>query len=147
MYQLRYRITNLAPLVISAKFGDRNMVTTEKYIPGTSVLGLLAKQVITKKNLSDKAHENEDFCNWFLTGNLKISNAYVVFKDEYGEETLRYPVPLSIRKEKKGEGIYDLLHVDEDFDEQTRSLNQFCELDEDNIRPGKRGILDTQKNP
>ncbi|RLC13385.1 MAG: hypothetical protein DRI57_16310, partial [Deltaproteobacteria bacterium] len=61
---MRYRITNLAPLVISAKFGDRNMVTTEKYIPGTSVLGLLAKQVITKKNLSDKAHENEDFCNW-----------------------------------------------------------------------------------
>jgi len=134
MYQLRYRITNLAPLVISAKFGDKNMVTTERYIPGTSVLGLLAKQVITKKTLSDKAHEDKNFHKWFLAGNLKISNAYVVSKDKRGKETFHYPIPLSIQKEKKGEQIYDLLHVDdEDFEEQTRSINQFCKLDEDMI--------------
>ncbi len=72
------------------------------------MLGLLARQVITKKNLSDKAHEDEDFNKWFLAGNLKISNAYVVFKDEYGEETLHYPVPLSIRKEKKGERMREI---------------------------------------
>src|SRR3990172_9024673 len=111
MYCLRYRITTLAPVVISSKAGDMNMVTTERYIPGTSVLGILAGHVIKKKNLNLKeAHKDENFYNWFLAGKLKISNAYIISKDKSEKEFANVPVPFSIQ-EDKNDGItaYNLL--------------------------------------
>jgi CRISPR-associated protein Csx10 len=110
MHQLRYRITALSPLIIPIRLGDMNMVNTEKYIPGTVVLGLLARQFILKKGISSDTHADENFYSWFLIGNLKISNAYILSKDKYGKTFINLPVSFSVQKEKSGRRIYDLLY-------------------------------------
>jgi len=130
MHRIRYRIKTLAPVVIASKAGDMNMITTERYIPGTSVIGILASRVITKNNLSD-AHKDTDFYNWFLAGKLKIGNAYIFSKDQYDRDVPHVPVPFSIQKEKKDETkIYNLLYVDDDDEDlkdvQTKSIDSFC---------------------
>jgi hypothetical protein len=52
MHAITYTITTLAPDVIAARYGDMNLINTEQYLPGTSVLGLLAHRVLTCKRLS-----------------------------------------------------------------------------------------------
>ncbi|MBF0103542.1 MAG: hypothetical protein HQK77_21805, partial [Desulfobacterales bacterium] len=128
MHCIRYKITTLSPIVISSKAGDMNRVTTERYIPGTSVLGILANQIIMKKNLSD-AHTDKDFYNWFLNGKLKISHAYICTKDKYDKDVPYVPVPFSIQKEKNDDKtIYNLLYMDDENlkDIQTKSIDSFC---------------------
>lgn len=132
MHKLRYHITTKAPLVISAGHGDMNMTATEKYIPGGTVLGILAGRFMNKKNITNQAHENEDFYNWFLLGNLKIANAYIYTKNDDDDEFVNFPVPVSIQKEKYEEKIVDLLYFDEP-DIQTQAINTFCKLDEDTL--------------
>jgi len=132
MHKLRYHITTKAPLVISARHGDMNMTATEKYIPGGTVLGILAGRFMNKKNITDNAHKNEDFYNWFLSGNLKITNAYIYTKNDYGDEFVNFPVPVSIQKQKYEENIVDLLYFDA-TDTQTQAVNTFCKLDEDTL--------------
>lgn len=129
MHSIKYRITTLSPVVISSKAGDMNMVTTEQYIPGTSVLGILASKVIRKKNLKEEAHKDSSFYNWFLAGKLKISNAYILTKDKYDMDIPHIPVPFSIQKEKNDENqIYNLLYTDDEDlkDIQTKSIDSFC---------------------
>ncbi len=130
MYRLTYRMTLMSPVVMASTSGDRNMVTTKKFIPGTSVLGMAARRFITRHHLSGKEiYRNEKFCRWFLEGHIHISNAYIVSQDEFHREYVHFPVPVSIRKEKKGDAVFDLLFVAEDFDEQTISLNKFGTLE------------------
>ena len=125
MYSLKYRITTRAPIIISAISGDRNMVQTEQFIPGTSVLGLLAKRFIDQQKIKN-AHEDDRFYRWFLTGKIKFTNAYIVSVDEYGEHC-HFPTPLSIEQEKYGVNVYDCLYVDT---EDTKYLKGFCSLNE-----------------
>ncbi|MDM8522010.1 hypothetical protein QUF80_01460 [Desulfococcaceae bacterium HSG8] len=139
MHSIRYRIKALSPLVITAKSGDMNMVTTERFIPGTSVLGILASRFImqAKDTSKDNAHENAEFYNWFLAGELKISNAYISSTEDY-DEYLYCPVPFSIQKEKNDDIIHNLLYKDDEElgDIQTESVNKFCVphfLYEDNV--------------
>jgi len=132
MHKLRYHITTKAPLVISARHGDMNMTATEKYIPGGTVLGILAGRFIHQKNINANAHENNDFYNWFLIGNLKITNAYIYTKNNDDEEFINFPVPVSIQKEKYKENIVDLLYVNAQ-NIQTQAINKFCKLDEDTL--------------
>ncbi len=132
MHKLKYHITTKAPLVISARHGDMNMTATEKYIPGGTVLGILAGRFMSKKNINANAHENEDFYNWFLLGNLKITNAYIYTKNDDDEEFVNFPVPVSIQKGKYKENIVDLLYFDAP-DIQTQAINTFCKLDEDTL--------------
>jgi len=128
MHSLRYRLTTRSPVVISTISGDVNMVATKKHIPGTLVLGLLAKRFIDKKNSGPTAHENEDFYNWFLAGRMKMSNAYLFSQNESGGK-LYYPTPLSIEKEKYfGRIAYDRLLLEQEPDEQTKHKDEFCFL-------------------
>ena len=128
MHKLRYQIITKSPIVISAKYGDMNMVTTEKFIPGNTVIGILAGAFMRGKNISKEAHEDEDFFSGFLAGNLKISHAYIYLKDKDNKERVYFPVPFSIQKKKDDNTVIDLMHVDENFDQQTQSMNTFCFL-------------------
>ena len=132
MHKLKFHITTKAPLVISARHGDMNMVATEKYIPGGTVLGILAGRFISKKNIKNEAHKNEDFYNWFLAGNLKISNAYNYTKNDEDGEFVNFPVPVSIQKEKYTKKVVDLLHS-EKSSIQTQAINTFCKLVKDTL--------------
>ena len=130
MHYLKYQINNIAPLVISTTYGDMNMVVTEKYIPGTSVLGILVKQYLKKKNINEIAHEDSDFYNWFLVGNLVITNAYILSIDRYNKSYIHYPAPLSIQKEKTCDNTIDLLLTEAD-DAQRKNIDAFCFLDDE----------------
>lgn len=127
MYSLKYRITTRSPVVVSTISGDMNMVATEKYIPGTTVHGLLAKRFIDERSNGRLAHEHDDFYTWFLAGKLKIGNAYILSRDEYGDHP-HFPTPLSIEKEKYQPGVYDRLFFDEQEMERTESVRDFCDL-------------------
>lgn len=133
MHSLAYRIILKSPLVITTMSGDRNMIQTRKFIPGTVVLGILAERFIKKQesNFNSKlAHQNEAFYNWFLFGKLKISNAYICSKDEYGNHVY-YPSPFSLEKEKYGKATYDFLfHKEVD---STSGIDDFCFFSEGKI--------------
>lgn len=130
MYGIKYRIVTISPILVSTKFGDMNIVTTEKYIPGSSVLGILTRRYIMKKNISHSAHKDENFFNWFLAGNLKISNAYIFSEDKDDRKFAHFPVPNSIKREKNGDQIYDFLYAKIDTDDQMESIDGFCSLNE-----------------
>jgi CRISPR-associated protein Csx10 len=130
MHSLKYRVTTLSPVVISTISGDMNMVKTEQYIPGSTVLGLLAQRIIGKQDLGQTAHENDDFYNWFLAGRLKIGNAYFLSEDEYGAHE-HYPTPLSIEREKYETGVYDFLFHDQQETERTERVENFCYLQDE----------------
>ncbi|MBI4854564.1 MAG: hypothetical protein HY819_22425 [Acidobacteria bacterium] len=134
MYSLRYRILLKSPVVLATVLGDRNMVHTRKFIPGTVVLGVLAERFIKKQgsNFNSKfAHKDETFYNWFLAGRLKISNAYIFSKDEYGDYA-HYPSPFSLEKEKYDERVYDFL-FHESVD-STSGIDDFCFFGEGKIQ-------------
>ena len=136
MHCLRFRITARSPLIISTISGDMNMVATERFIPGTTVLGVLVSRFIEKQKNELKgraACENDTFYNWFLSGQLKFSNAYILSQDEYGDHA-HYPTPLSIEKEKYGEMVYDLLALEQEAEEPTAHVGDFCLLRGDSIQ-------------
>jgi len=110
-----------------------NMVGTERYMPGTTVLGILTEKFLREKKLGDNAHENKDFYNWFLSGSLRISPAFIYHIYEGNVERQFFPVPFSIQKEKDNKTIIDRLYMDEDFDEPTQAINTFCCLEGSNL--------------
>jgi CRISPR-associated protein Csx10 len=119
MYAIKYRITTLAPVQIATLSGDRNLIGSRQYIPGTAVLGLLANHYL-KYHPFENAHGDPDFCNWFLAGTVKISNACICETDENGDEYIHFPAPLSLMEEKYSDSgseestLYDLLHTEPD---------------------------------
>ncbi len=125
MHSLKYRLKTLSPVVLSTYSGDMNMVTTARHISGTVVLGMLAKRFIDQLN-GERAHEQEDFYNWFLAGRLKIGNAYIFSPDE----PAYYPTPFSLEKEKyRAKIAYDRLHLEQEPSERTEHAGDFCFLD------------------
>lgn len=121
MYKITYRITTLSPVLFAMNVGDTNMVSTREYIPGSVIMGLFAGRFIQKNNLYDKAHEEGKFYDWFLKGDVKFTNANIVFRDDRGVYKRYHPVPLSMQHEKGNDNkVYDLLFADdEDSDKQT----------------------------
>lgn len=126
MFAIKYQIKALSPLIFPENTGDPNAVGTLEYIPGSAVRGLFANLYIKISQLKN-AHENENFYNWFLSGKLKFTNAYIVSKNK-DSGYVNYPLPLSIQREKGGQAIYDLLFVSEDFREQTVGIGGYCRL-------------------
>jgi CRISPR-associated protein Csx10 len=120
MQSIKYRIISLSPLVFASNTGDPNMVATLDYIPGTYLRGMFANEYIKKKNLHNNAHKDNIFYEWFLLGNLKITNAYIID----GNKSY-FPIPLSIQQEKGKDEIYDLLLQDENFDKQTKGIEGY----------------------
>lgn len=131
MHSLKYRIITRSPVIVSAISGDTNMVKTEKYISGGTVLGLLAKRFIDRQQLGGLAHENKEFYQWFLAGGLKISNAYIFWRDEADNEFEHYPTPFSVEQEKYGDMVYDRLFTET---EQTKHVGDFCLLQGDFVQ-------------
>ncbi|MDI6714680.1 MAG: hypothetical protein QMD43_06615 [Thermodesulfovibrio sp.] len=122
MQAIRYLITSLSPLLFSSNTGDPNMVSTLDYIPGTHLKGLFANEYIRRRGLGAEAHKDETFYRWFLRGELKITNAYIVQK-KYEKVYRLLPIPQSIQKEKgKNDTAYDLLLHGEEFDIQTTGI-------------------------
>lgn len=126
MYQLAYQIRTLAPLVISLKYGEINTVNTERYIPGTTVLGMLAWRYKKSATGSDA-----DFRRFFLEGGITFTNGWFTQKNKYEENIAYFPPPVSFRKSKTNEDdVYNILFANEDFDEQTIAVESFISTEE-----------------
>jgi len=94
---------------------------------------MFANEYIKRKGLGVKAHEDDTFYNWFLKGELKFTNAYIVQKNDDKTHIL-FPIPLSIQREKgKEEKAYDLLLQDEEFDKQTVGISGYGKIDGNNL--------------
>ena len=129
MYQLNLSIQTLAPVIIASKYGEINTINSQKYIPGTTILGLLAWQFLKADKHSNEP--NADFYHIFLDGGITFTDAWFTRKNEYDEDTTFYPTPLSLRAMKQNEQeLYDFLFVKDDFDEQTQSVNKFISKEE-----------------
>lgn len=137
MRRLRYGITTLAPVVLSAGSGDANMVGTFQHIPGGTALGATAARFLFQNGIDSRsACHDERFYNFFLKGSIRFGAAFIKLTDEDGETFVHFPTPWSIRREKRGDSIFDLLRTDdedEEPEEQTKSAGGYCRLDESGI--------------
>ncbi len=136
MYQLKYRIQALGPLVLSARHGDGNMIETLKFIPGRTVLGMLASRFIRKNNIKPSdACKNEKFHDFFLKGHISFHNAYICRKDDRGDFHGFFPAPLSLHKKKRDNDhkLYDLLICEDMPETQTKFIEGFCRIEEDTV--------------
>ncbi|HOV21798.1 MAG TPA: RAMP superfamily CRISPR-associated protein [bacterium] len=133
--KLPFTIKTLSPIIITKQTGDQNTVSTEEYIPGTLIRGILANKFIKKFNLGNDAHKDKVFRELFLDGKLTITPAY-----PSKEEKEFYPAPLSIHIKKaetlptelpSENNIYNLF--EEEPGEKTRPLGGFVDYNGNNI--------------
>ena len=95
MHQLKIRIRLESPVVISAQSGDSTLTGTLDYIPGSSILGLVAG-----KYLKARAKDAE-FDRIFLRGDVHFNNLYPVRgNDEF------LPCPQNIWRSKSDPGRF-----------------------------------------
>ncbi|MCB5250572.1 MAG: hypothetical protein RBS16_09945 [Candidatus Cloacimonadales bacterium] len=107
MKKLDIIIKLISPVIISQSSGDSTLTNTLSYIPGSTVLGLLANMHISKNG-------EEDFDRLFMMGGLRFLNLYPFFDDrEY------FPCPMNIQYDKK------------DYDNKKPLLNMLDDNEDD----------------
>jgi CRISPR-associated protein Csx10 len=130
LYRIGYRIKNHSPVVVTGGGGDQNIVTTEEYIPGNSILGVFAAKYIKKSGKpGELIHEDERFYKWFLKGEIVFGNAYLSIHD--GKRILHelLPTPLSIQTDKDNKEIYNLTHYETELiKEKPKPIKGYCQL-------------------
>ncbi|MDD2230089.1 MAG: hypothetical protein PHY48_11820 [Candidatus Cloacimonetes bacterium] len=89
MQTLNIKIKLKSPVLFSAQSGDSTLTQTLSYVPGTSVLGLLAGRYIKSKG------KTADFPRLFLRGGLRFQNLY-----PYTDSDCYYPCPLNVLRNK-----------------------------------------------
>lgn len=121
MYVIEYKVSLLAPVLISA-FTDENITRTMTCLPGSAILGAFAADYIRKKSLAD-AHQDETFYHWFLDGDVIFSDAHLQI--EYGGRTRQgVPIPLYIQAIKGETRIINRLKI-KDPGEKTREISGY----------------------
>ena len=128
MKKMLVELEIINPVIISEIGGDNNMLNTKAYIPGSTVLGVFAKNFIKNNKIYNDAHKNNDFKKLFLEDNVIFQNLYVKEKNN-----AYFPTPYSIRQEKNGYKIYDVLLNNEDFKKQTKALSFYSRIKDGNI--------------
>lgn len=123
--RLKYHVKNMSNLIISSNVGDPNMTSTCGFIPGSVVLGALAWRYIRKQNLiPEAAHEDNDFYQLFLSGNVRFIPAYLLEEGKYGAAEF-LPSPLCLQSEKGNEDeIVNLFENEQNV--KTKHIGKFC---------------------
>lgn len=101
---------------------------SESYIPGSNILGYIAKRYIDDNNV-DFENITEEYINLFLNGNVKYSNAYISEKN--GIEF--YPIPFSYTKVKnsKNEFYNKMFDVNKDNIQLSGIAGKFVTLSDE----------------
>jgi CRISPR-associated protein Csx10 len=115
MKNLKYRIKLTAPTIISGSSGDSVTNSCLSYIPGTTILGMLAGRYLQQYKA------DAEFERLFLRGGLIFRNSYLQ-KDEINY----FPCPKNILQHKRDE--YDLLILNEDTINNTENLQNYKEV-------------------
>lgn len=136
MYRLEYKITTKAPIVISSHSETSNLISTRKYINGSTINGLFAWRYIKTQLPLDhqqKAHEHPFFKSAFLDGEITFTNLYPR-PAKYKEYSFFHsPLSLFTRKDNENEAI-DLLQSPSAMEEQVIPLNGFIHINNNNKR-------------
>lgn len=91
MYELKLTLELKSPVLFSSQSGDSTFTTTLSYIPGTSLLGLLATRY-----LKENPDKKDDFAKLFLDGAVIFQNLYPLH-----QEKIYYPAPRYILQNKE----------------------------------------------
>lgn len=132
MLKLKYKMTLLAPVIISDSQSEQNLVSSAKFISGSSVLGAFAGEYIRSKKIKN-AHEDSVFSKLFLSNNIIFSNANIASINEYGDLIKNNFLPYYLQHDKKKrEEVFNLL--EENFPEViTKSFNTYGRVSEEGV--------------
>ncbi len=146
-YCLRYRIKTLAPILMTRVVASTNMLSTEKYLSGSALLGMFANHYRSTVKAKNELHKDDLFYRCFLSGGLHFTNAYItqeIERDE-GPQTF-YPVPLSFQKEKNAEELLDRLWDESDKATGNAGLEYVALADDDEVKLVHHTHVDTVLN-
>lgn len=96
MYQLKFSLETLSPVVLSAMSNSTIMTKTHDEISGSIIRGVLASKYVDEKNLGKNAYKDEDFKNLFYGGLKFLPANPEIF------EKRTFVLPLSLQRGKKG---------------------------------------------
>jgi len=117
MKSLNYSIKLTAPTIISGTSGDSVTNSCLSYIPGTTILGMLAGRYLQQYKA------DSEFERLFIRGGLIFRNSYLQ------KDGLNYfPCPKNILQHKRDE--YDLLILNEDTINNTENLQNYKEVND-----------------
>jgi CRISPR-associated protein Csx10 len=113
---LRVTLTTNSATVLSAITGDRNTVSSDSFVRGSRIRGLIAEYLVKALGLGQDAHDDDLFREAILSGKLHFGPAYP------GDSL---PVPLNIHKIKgrAEEDLLDVFHEELLVDEAGKTRN------------------------
>lgn len=108
----------------------QNAQTSQNYIPGSNILGNIARKYIEDKNITNFENMDSEFINLFLDGKVKYSNAYISNKAGMNF----YPIPFSYTKVKNTSNQFynKMFDVNEEDVQLSSITDRFVTLDENN---------------
>jgi CRISPR-associated protein Csx10 len=104
IYELEYKLTLEAPVILTAESNDQNTVCCSDYIPGYVILGALAKEYGRKDftATTESLHLDHRFFHWFLSEEVLFLNAYIS-GEMYEEEVVFRPASFYLQTDKDEE--------------------------------------------
>ena len=109
MYQLKFSIQTLSPIIMSSMSNSTVMTKTHAEFSGSIIRGILASRYLKEQNIKDNAHEKPNFIKLFY-GDLKFLPAN---PECQGQRS--FVLPLSLQQAKPGSkrrDIQDMLKSD-----------------------------------
>lgn len=112
---LRIDIVTQSAVILSSLSGDQNTVSSDRFVRGSRIRGLLAERLVKDHRLGKKAHLDQLFQESILSGKIHFQPAY---------PTGYYPLPFNIHsvKGKPQEPGLDIFRDMEDKPSNTRTL-------------------------
>jgi len=119
-----------APAIVSTLSGDPNSSTTQPFIPGGVMRGVLAGELLS----SGVSAESSEFRRFILDGDVRFLHAY---PSEATVRSLSVPVPWRKEKGTSKQPLFDLASYTGDVqpDSFSSGENEMLELESDDIWP------------
>jgi|GEM_PF-4465319 len=127
---LEITLTTTSAAVLSAITGDQNTVSSDHYVRGGRIRGILAEQLIKAMKLGKSAHENELFQQAILSERLQ-------YRPAYPDQSL--PLPLNIHY-VKGQPKTDWVDVFASLGKNTRTVGGLWTVENRGHRKVRPGI-------
>lgn len=103
------------------------------FVPASTMLGICVSKYIKKHRLTkEMAHSDEGFCNLFLTGQVKISDAY---PSSTGRKTIPTPRCFKLKKDKE-DIIFNLFANQENAQYKAPDFS-YCEISNGHVSTEK----------
>lgn len=129
MYSLKIRIKLSSPIIISSQSGDSTLTSTLTYIPGTSMLGLLAGRYLKASG------KTQSFSRMFLRGDLHFQNLYPA-----KGATVHLPCPGNLWRNKTYPELFMNVFSDSETDNDYAKVDGYADIGDEYVElhtPGR----------